>query len=72
MRLLIVRCAVSYAGRLSANLPSAVRLIMVKADGCIAIHADGGAYKPLEPDPPYADAVVRCLIEKGYDVTGWQ
>lgn len=32
----------------------------------------GGAYKPLEPDPPYADAVVRCLIEKGYEVTGWQ
>ena len=32
----------------------------------------GGAYKPLEPDPPYADAVVRCLIEKGYDVTGWE
>ena len=47
MRLLIARCAVSYAGRLAANLPSAVRLIMVKADGCIAIHADGGAYKPL-------------------------
>ena len=32
----------------------------------------GGAYKPLEPDPPYADAVVRCLIEKGYEVTGWE
>lgn len=32
----------------------------------------GGAYKPLEPDPPYADLVVRCLIEKGYDVTGWE
>ena len=32
----------------------------------------GGAYRPLEPDPPYADAVVRCLIEKGYDVTGWE
>jgi hypothetical protein len=32
----------------------------------------GGAYKPLDPDPPYADAVVRCLIEKGYEVTGWQ
>ena len=31
----------------------------------------GGAYKPLDPDPPYADAVVRCLIEKGYDVSGW-
>ena len=32
----------------------------------------GGAYKPLEPDPPYADAVARCLIEKGYEVSGWQ
>ena len=32
----------------------------------------GGAYKPLEPDPPYADAVVRCLIEMGYEVQGWQ
>jgi hypothetical protein len=32
----------------------------------------GGAYRPLEPDPPYAEAVVRCLIEKGYDVTGWE
>ena len=32
----------------------------------------GAAYRPLEPDPPYADAVVRCLIEKGYDVSGWQ
>jgi outer membrane lipoprotein SlyB len=32
----------------------------------------GGAYKPLEPDTPYADAVVRCLIEKGYEVSGWQ
>ena len=36
-----------YVGRLTARLPSAVRLIMVKADGCVAVHADGGAYKPL-------------------------
>ena len=36
-----------YSGRLDAHLPQAIRLIMVKADGCIAIHADGGAYKPL-------------------------
>ncbi len=36
-----------YVGRLSAHLPPAVRLIMVKADGCVAVHADGGAYKPL-------------------------
>lgn len=47
MRLVIARCSVDYAGRLSAHLPTAVRLIMVKADGCVAIHADGGAYKPL-------------------------
>lgn len=47
MRLVIARCTVDYAGRLDAHLPSAVRLIMVKADGCVAIHADGGAYKPL-------------------------
>ena len=47
MRLLIARCTVDYDGRLSAHLPEAVRLIMVKADGCVAIHADGGAYKPL-------------------------
>ena len=38
----------------------------------VIIGSVGGAYKPLEPDPPYADAVVRCLIEKGYDVSGWQ
>ena len=36
-----------YAGRLTSHLPEATRLIMVKADGCVAIHADGGAYKPL-------------------------
>jgi RecB family endonuclease NucS len=47
MRLVIARCSVDYDGRLSAHLPMATRLIMVKADGCVAIHADGGAYKPL-------------------------
>ena len=47
MRLVIARCAVDYSGRLAAHLPMAVRLIMVKADGCVAVHADGGAYKPL-------------------------
>ena len=47
MRLVIARCTVDYEGRLRAHLPEAVRLIMVKADGCVAIHADGGAYKPL-------------------------
>ena len=47
MRLVIARCTVDYGGRLTAHLPSAIRLIMIKADGCVAIHADGGAYKPL-------------------------
>ncbi len=47
MRLVIARCSVDYSGRLDAHLPEANRLIMVKADGCVAIHADGGAYKPL-------------------------
>src|SRR5690348_15850625 len=47
MRLVIARCSVDYVGRLSDHLPLATRLLMVKADGCVAIHADGGAYKPL-------------------------
>ena len=47
MRLVVARCTVDYVGRLTAHLGEAVRLVMVKADGCVAVHADGGAYKPL-------------------------
>jgi RecB family endonuclease NucS len=47
MRLVVARCTVDYDGRLTAHLPAATRLLMVKADGCVAVHADGGAYKPL-------------------------
>jgi endonuclease len=47
VRLVIARCSVDYVGRLSAHLPSAVRLIMVKADGSVLVHSDGGSYKPL-------------------------
>src|SRR5680860_1882509 len=47
MRLVVARCTVDYSGRLEAHLPEASRLLMVKADGCVAVHADGGAYKPL-------------------------
>ena len=47
MRLVVARCTVEYSGRLDAQLPEATRLVMVKADGCVAIHSDGGAYKPL-------------------------
>lgn len=47
MRLVIAKCSVDYAGRLTAHLPMATRLIMLKADGSILIHSDGGSYKPL-------------------------
>jgi hypothetical protein len=47
LRLVIARCTVDYSGRLTAHLPEAVRLIMVKADGTLAVHSDGNASKPL-------------------------
>ncbi len=47
MRLVIARCRVDYTGRLSAHLPLATRLLLVKADGSVLVHSDGGAYKPL-------------------------
>ena len=47
MRLVIARCQVDYAGRLTAHLPMATRLILVKADGSVSVHADDRAYKPL-------------------------
>ena len=47
MRLVIARCSVDYAGRLSAHLPPAMRLLIVKADGSVLVHSDGGSFKPL-------------------------
>ncbi|KHL15741.1 hypothetical protein CLV56_0642 [Mumia flava] len=47
MRLVIARCQVDYAGRLTAHLPLATRLILVKSDGSVSIHSDDRAYKPL-------------------------
>ena len=47
MRLVIARCTVNYAGRLTARLPAALRLLIVKADGSVLVHSDGGSYKPL-------------------------
>ncbi|MFI9175951.1 endonuclease NucS [Streptomyces lincolnensis] len=59
MRLVIARCSVDYAGRLTAHLPSAPRLILVKADGSVSIHADDRAYKPLNwMSPP-------CTLKEG-------
>ncbi|HVD26071.1 MAG TPA: endonuclease NucS [Gaiellaceae bacterium] len=47
MRLIVARCEVTYTGRLSAHLPESTRLLMLKADGSVLIHADAGGYKPL-------------------------
>jgi endonuclease len=68
VRLVVARCSVDYAGRLSAHLPLATRLLVIKADGSVLVHSDGGSYKPLnwmsppctlsvsEPDVEQADA----------------
>lgn len=59
MRLVIARCSVDYSGRLTAHLPMATRLLMVKADGSVLVHADGGSYKPLNwMSPP-------CMLSEG-------
>ncbi|MGA9715304.1 MAG: endonuclease NucS [Aeromicrobium sp.] len=59
MRLVIARCQVDYAGRLTAHLPLATRVIMVKNDGSVLIHSDGGSYKPLNwMSPP-------CTLREG-------
>jgi RecB family endonuclease NucS len=47
VRLVIARCQVDYVGRLTAHLPMATRLLLVKADGSVLVHSDGGSYKPL-------------------------
>jgi RecB family endonuclease NucS len=47
VRLVIARCSVDYVGRLTAHLPLATRLLMIKADGSVLVHSDGGSYKPL-------------------------
>jgi len=47
VRLVIATCSVDYVGRLTAHLPMATRLLLVKADGSVSIHADDRAYKPL-------------------------
>lgn len=67
MRLVVARCSVDYAGRLDAHLPEAVRVLMVKADGSVLVHADGGSYKPLNwMSPPCA-----LSIEDGDEHQVW-
>lgn len=65
MRLVIAQCTVDYLGRLTAHLPSARRLLLVKADGSVSIHADDRAYKPLNwMSPP-------CWLTEAEDGRVW-
>lgn len=64
MRLVVARCQVDYAGRLTAHLPMANRVIMVKNDGSVLVHSDGGSYKPLNwMSPP-------CKVTEGTSEEG--
>jgi RecB family endonuclease NucS len=72
MRLIVARCEVRYSGRLTAVLPEALRLIMVKADGSVMVHADTGGYKPQNwMTPPTAieegDGFMTVRKVKGED-----
>jgi len=57
VRLIVARCSVDYAGRLSAHLPLATRLLLVKADGSVLVHSDSLSYKPLNWMSPPATFV---------------
>lgn len=63
MRLVIARCSVDYIGRLKAHLPLATRLLLVKADGSVLVHSDGGSYKPLNWMSPPATLRVMAPDE---------
>lgn len=66
MRLVIARCSVDYEGRLKAHLPEATRLLMIKADGSVLIHSDGGSYKPLNwMSPPATLRVLHQGLDDG-------
>jgi len=67
MRLIVARCEVRYSGRLDAMLPEALRLIMIKADGSVLVHADAGGYKPLNwmtPPTVIEESPERIVVRK--------
>ena len=67
MRLIVARCSVEYSGRLSARLPAALRLVMLKADGSVLVHADAGGYKPLNwmtPPTVVEEEAGRIVVRK--------
>ncbi len=59
--MVIARCSVDYVGRLTAHLPLATRLLVIKADGSVLVHSDGGSYKPLNwMSPPCTLSTAEC------------
>ena len=79
MRLIVARCEVLYTGRLATALPMAVRLLMLKSDGSVMVHADSGGYKPLnwmtpptvidvEGDPPVRIEVRKLRGEERLEI----
>ncbi len=65
MRLVIATCSAEYSGRLNAHLPLATRLLLVKADGSVLLHSDGGSYKPLNWMSPPCKLVVTLPDDDG-------
>ena len=70
MRLVIARCSVDYVGRLDAHLPSALRLILMKADGSVSIHADDRDYKPLNWMTPPCTIREQAVVDIDGEDTG--
>src|SRR5919199_3278924 len=82
VRIVVAECSVDYVGRLTAHLPLATRLLLLKADGSVLVHADGGSYKPLNwmsppcsveeraPEPEEAEAGVTRVWRVSSAKTG--
>ncbi|GAA3824737.1 endonuclease NucS [Nocardioides panacisoli] len=72
VRLVVARCQIDYAGRLTAHLPMATRVLMIKADGSVLVHSDGGSYKPLNwMSPPCSLKEATVLDEGGVERIEW-
>ncbi len=66
VRVVVARCEVTYSGRLDAYLPPALRLLLLKADGSVLVHSDGGSYKPLN----WMSAPCRTTVEQPTEQDG--
>lgn len=71
MRLVVARCQVDYAGRLTAHLPMATRVLMMKADGSVLVHSDGGSYKPLNWMSPPCTVRESVIDDDGVEMVEW-